>query len=328
MSSGTRSGIKTAIIIIAAGIVVLAIAAVLAINALIHSRIDIPVIPDKQENGGYATDYPLYNGQKASRVYGTWCVEKYIGKDDGVVYLTAWNSGKKESMADYIRVHVYDTAEIARDRYDRIYDKYKQYGDYGWEEGDGWFTAMEPNVCDASIRSITRLKDNVILYAEIEITGEWGVEPDMEPVEPVPLSKDPSSSYFDRSLLKDYVISHSGEVRSYIIDNVLRDQSAVKPDSNVNVTDGYIAIICNEYRDMVYKTYVYKTAVRYKYINTVSLVSSSGQSAGREMVDSNGMLESLEEVVGVAEQFNSAGYVKYPGDSREYSIDDLLKNDL
>ena len=123
--------------------------------------------PDK-----YATDYPLDVGESKSGIKGKWKIAKYE-TDDGAPYLSVYNPGVKENdNVDLLSFVVFDSSKEAKKYYD---NEYKEYGEV-LDEGDVWFTAREADVCDADIVGMFFLKDNVIIYADLNISGGMSVD--------------------------------------------------------------------------------------------------------------------------------------------------------
>ena len=277
------------------------------------------------ETTGIATEYPITNGQTVRRVYDTWSVKKNI--DDGVCSLFVWNSGQRDEELEYLHFNVYDNEEDARARYEEIYEQFSEYsrrnGDRGWDEGVNWFTSLEPGVCDASIVEIICIEDNVIISADIQITSEWGMVE--EPTEST-TSPEPTESRFDISVLKDYVILHSAELKDYVINVILGTGEDIQID-DIEIRDGYVAVLKGGLGELMRETYVYKTAIGYRYINATSTTESWGSTHWKTIVNSYGELDTKEEIVEVARENYSDEFVVYPGDSRAYTIDDFLNDD-
>lgn len=336
MEKKSNKGLVAALIIVGCifGAFVIAVTATIAVGVfypLMEYRGEVkPTIvkhdPEPDSDPGtkkYATDYPITNGQTVHRVYDKWTVKK--NKSDGVCYLYIWNPGQKEEYIDHLRFTVYDTAEDARESYEDIYDIYREYsqrvGGYGWDEGKNWFTSEEPDVCDASIVEIVCVEDNVLIFADIEVTGEWGT---WDNTDETTMTSASSAPVFDRSVLKGYVIGNSAQIRDYIVNTVLYGQ---EPEiEGTEVQDGYIAVLRGGAGERTYETYVYEMAVGYRYINTTSTTESWGSTRWNTVVDSYGYLNTKGEIVEVARDHNSCSFVTYPGDSRTYSIEDFMND--
>ena len=275
-----------------------------------------------EETIHYVSDYPITNGQTLHHVYDTWSVRKR--ETDGLEYLYVWDGGMKESEIEHLHFVVYDDASDARSNYESMYERYSEYtklhGGWGWEEGVNWFTAQEPDVCDASVVQIICLEQNVIITADIQVTSEWGMVDDTT-YETTTLPAD----YFDIATLKDYVIDNSEEIRDFVLNVILnRDYD---PDlGDVEIRDGYVAVLRGGAGEITYQTYVYEMAVGYRYINTTSTTESWGSTNWNTVVDSEGYLDTKEEVVEVARDHNSCDCATYPGDSRTYTVEDFLSD--
>lgn len=160
----------------------------------------------------FATDYEIAVGEDKYLDY--WRVSKEKAGD--VIHLEIWGSSYQSTdPKEYIRFEVYDSSADAKNRYNKWHQACKEY-DYGFEEGENWFVSDQPGVCDAGIRSIYYLKDNVVLSAELAVWSEWAIDPDEE-TEPVQTTE----PIFDTSTLRAYVIEHAEELRDYVLGTIL-----------------------------------------------------------------------------------------------------------
>lgn len=271
----------------------------------------------------YVSDFPIANGQTLHRVNGKWSVQKK--KTDGVELLYIWNPGIKEDELEYLNFTVFNDADDARSAYEGMYEIYSEYsgghGSWGWDEGTNWFTSEEPGVCDASIVQIIYLEDNIIIAADIEVSGEWGM-----PVETEETTETTAiQNVFDRSTLKEYVIENAADIRSVVL-NVILDENFNPDLSDVEIRDGYVAVLRDGSGEIMRETYVYEMVRGYRYINTTSTTESWGSTHWNTVVDNEGYLNTKEEIVEVAGDHGSCGFVTYPGDSRTYSVDDFLSD--
>lgn len=77
----------------------------------------------------------------------------------------------------------------------------------------------------------------------------------------------------------------------------------------------------------MYKTYVYETVDgQYSYINVISTTVNYGVTRWRNIVKGSGIVESKEDIIEVAEEFGSCGFVLYAGDSvNNHTVDEFLE---
>ena len=185
----------------------------------------IPLIALKVENSAkanikYASSFDLPTGHKTRIEYNNWSVKKDY--DNGKTYLYISNPREKMTEEDYLSYLVYDSSKNAKKAYDNYYKEYENYA-YAWESGDQWFTSGVPGVCDAEIFRTYYLEDNIIIVSE-EVVSCWA-ESYEEGDETVPTESydttDPSCAYYNRTLLKSYVLEHAPEIRRFVIENIL-----------------------------------------------------------------------------------------------------------
>ena len=323
---GNKKTLIAGLIIGGCIIALIAVAAVALtiIFPLLKAKDAVKTDVDMTERGRqYVSDFPIANGQTLHRVSGKWSVQKK--KTGGVELLYVWNPGIKEDELEYLNFTVFNKAEDARKMYEDMYETYSEYsgghGSWGWDEGANWFTSEEPGVCDASIVQIIYLEDNIIIAADIEVYGEWGM-----PVETEETTETTAiQNVFDRSTLKEYVIENAADIRSVVL-NVILDENFNPDLSDVEIRDGYVAVLRDGSGEIMRETYVYEMARGYRYINTTSTTESWGSTHWNTVVDNEGYLNTKEEIVEVAGDHGSCGFVTYPGDSRTYSVDDFLSD--
>ena len=90
----------------------------------------------------------------------------------------------------------------------------------------------------------------------------------------------------------------------------------------------WIAVIENGGGEVMYKTYVYETVDgQYSYINVISTTVNYGATKWQNIVKGSGIVESKEDIIEVAEEFGSCGFVLYAGDSVNYhTVDEFLES--
>ena len=164
---------------------------------------------------GVVSDYDL-EIHESVKVMDKW----RITKDDfrGPVRLNVYCSSSYRSNAprDHVTYYVYDSVLDAIKAYRSTKDRFEGYT--GFEEiGDTWFIGWEPDVCDASIKQVVCIEGNVILTAEVEFISEWPEYYDDD--NDVEIEVQPPS--FDSSIMREYVVEHSVELRDYVLNVIL-----------------------------------------------------------------------------------------------------------
>lgn len=166
----------------------------------------------------YATDYDLED-KGHTTVLDKWRIWKH--ESNGYTELQIMGSYKNDpddDPMDHLVFKVYDSAEIAQEMYENLYERsMKNGGGSQAETGDYWFVSEEPDVCDATIVWIVCVQDNVVIMADLEVWSEWVVEVD----ETEETQATTAAPRFDRSKLKDYVIDNAPEIRDYVINVIL-----------------------------------------------------------------------------------------------------------
>ena len=85
--------------------------------------------------------------------------------------------------------------------------------------------------------------------------------------------------------------------------------------SYTTIEDGWIAFLAAGSGEMTRETYVYETGDgRYRYVNVESVTQSWGSSKWNHNIIGFGIVDSKEDIVSVAEEFGSCGYVAFHGD--------------
>ena len=77
--------------------------------------------------------------------------------------------------------------------------------------------------------------------------------------------------------------------------------------------------------EIMQKTYVYELSDgTYSYTNVTATTTSWGATTWQEVVNGKGKAETRDDVVKAAEDFGSAGFVMYPGDSAVYTLEEFI----
>lgn len=195
-------------VIVSIAVIVAAVIVLIPVFAKAGVKISFDnIIPDTHK---YASEYDLEVGKRKHSVLGVWTIRK--AEHDGVICLDVYHPGTKDHERDYMDYLVFDSASDARKDFDKFHDKLE---DYIQEEGDNWFTAWMPDVCDATIKSMFYLEDNMIISTDIEIYSEWTSAVDL------PETTETTAPVFDRSLLKDYIFGNAPELRTYVLKTIL-----------------------------------------------------------------------------------------------------------
>lgn len=192
----------------------------------------------------YASDYPMPIGDEDLSINGEWCIRKEYDNPmcqkqytkRACLYITSDLHGTTESR-NYVKFKVYDTADDASSSYHEWKTYCKEYGNGKFIEGDKWFISQVPDVCDAVIVSIYYLEENVMMEAEINVRSEseWVLGPEKE-------TQPPKGPIFDLSTLREYVIDHATELRSFVLDEVLTTApyaGLLNPEDSVNYASNY-----------------------------------------------------------------------------------------
>ena len=91
------------------------------------------------------------------------------------------------------------------------------------------------------------------------------------------------------------------------------------------ICEGYFAVIEDGSGEIMQKTYVYELSDgTYSYTNVTATTTSWGASTWQEVVNGKGKADTRDDVVKAAEDFGSAGFVMYPGDSAVYTLEEFL----
>ena len=97
--------------------------------------------------------------------------------------------------------------------------------------------------------------------------------------------------------------------------------------SNV-VPDDYICVFHGGAGELTYSTYIYKkdnghANHRFEYINTKNTTVYWGSSDWNVEVIGRGEFDWIDEAFNIARKNNAYSYVKVPGDSKTYSIEEF-----
>ena len=190
----------------------------------------------------YASDYPMPIGDEDLSINGEWCIQKEydnpVRQNENTkracLYITSELRGTTESR-NYVKFKVYDTADDASSSYHEWKTYCQEYGNGRFEEDDKWFISQVPGVCDAGIVSIYYLEENVMMEAEIDVWSEWATDPDEE-------TQPPKEPIFDLATLREYVIDHATELRTFVLDEVLTTAPyawLLNPEDSVNYASNY-----------------------------------------------------------------------------------------
>lgn len=99
--------------------------------------------------------------------------------------------------------------------------------------------------------------------------------------------------------------------------------------NDAEIEDGWIAVISGGSGEIVYETYVYETADgRYRYVNVTATTVSWGAANWNRTIDETGTVDTRDDIADVAAAHNSAGFVRIPGDSTVYSMDDFISGKI
>jgi len=100
--------------------------------------------------------------------------------------------------------------------------------------------------------------------------------------------------------------------------------------SDNNIDDGWIACLEDGAGEIIEKTYVYELADgTYKYINVESITASWGSTQWNDTVKGSGIVDTRDDIIKVAEDFGSCGWVLLPGDySTAYSIEEFVSGTI
>ena len=167
----------------------------------------------------YATDYPIEVRDYAKDVYEGWDVWKRQEQNLIFLQITNRNYDKAEQI-DRLLFWVFDSPEEAKNYYDSLYKRSKEYDrDCYWEEGDSWFISQEPDVCDAGIVWMNYQTGNIIIMAELYSWSEWAVYDDGTGTVNEP--EGTTEKEFDEYNLKSYIIENAPEIRSFVLEKIL-----------------------------------------------------------------------------------------------------------
>ncbi len=167
----------------------------------------------------YATDYPIEIRDYAKDVYEGWDVWKRQEQNLIFLQITNRNYDKAEQI-DRLLFWVFDSPEEAKNYYDSLYKRSKEYDrDCYWEEGDSWFISQEPDVCDAGIVWMNYQTGNIIIMAELYSWSEWAVYDDGTGTVNEP--EGTTEKEFDEYNLKSYIIENAPEIRSFVLEKIL-----------------------------------------------------------------------------------------------------------
>ena len=91
------------------------------------------------------------------------------------------------------------------------------------------------------------------------------------------------------------------------------------------IGEGYFAVIEDGSGEIMQKTYVYELSDgTFTYTNVTATTTSWGASTWQEVVNGKGKADTRDDVVKAAEDFGSAGFVMYPGDSAVYTLEEFI----
>ena len=94
------------------------------------------------------------------------------------------------------------------------------------------------------------------------------------------------------------------------------------------ITDtAYMAVLEDGAGERMKKTYVYKTESGYKYTNVVETTEHWGSAKWNVDVKDSGEASSKEEIISIAKEFGSCGFVLFPGDSKPVPVEEFLKRE-
>lgn len=197
---------------VAIGIIAAAVLVAVAVPLVLYicGRIGGSAPVDELSNKPYAAEYGL------ERNDSTWKGEILIKRseaDSKYDYLKI-QSHEWSDKRDYVEYFVFNSSKDAKEYYDYRYNYYVSMNADFQDKGENWFEVVEPNVCDASFTPLYYLEDNVILYAEVEAIYYGTFSTDEE--------TGATTTAFDISQLKDYVIGNAAELRRYVLTEVLK----------------------------------------------------------------------------------------------------------
>ena len=132
-------------------------------------------------------------------------------KRDGIKYLYVYTVNIEADYVSQMTFEVYGDSDDARQALKNHMDFYSQYADLE-ETGDGYFIGYTPNVIDCSIKEFMYLKDNVIINANIEYSGEY-------------MTSDGEVDHFtnDMSYMIDYILDNQDYIIDKLYTNILCD---------------------------------------------------------------------------------------------------------
>lgn len=95
------------------------------------------------------------------------------------------------------------------------------------------------------------------------------------------------------------------------------------------IPDNYIAVFSGGSGEIVCETYIYKidngqSNYGFKYINTRSMTTSWGSTNWETIVVEKGKVDWTDSVFGVAKKHGAYSYVRFPNDSKTYSIEEFM----
>ncbi len=101
-------------------------------------------------------------------------------------------------------------------------------------------------------------------------------------------------------------------------------------DKQVEVTadGGYIAVLEDGSGEIIKKTYVYRTDAGYRFVNVTATTVRWGSPEWKEVTNGSGEVSSKDEIVSVAKDHGSYGFVLFAGDNNAYSVEEFLNREI
>ncbi|MBO7449667.1 MAG: hypothetical protein J6U54_04790, partial [Clostridiales bacterium] len=173
----------------------------------------------EKKNIKYATDCKVDDSKHVKVLNDTYDIWKR--DENGTAILQITYRGEEKDPRDYLLFWVFDSSAEAKEKYESLYDRSKNYQGIS-EEGDNWFISQEPDVCDVGIIWMNYLDGNVIISAELDMWSEWPeyYDEDEEEATPTPTPTEPA---FDTYSLKDYILENADDIKAYVLKTILAD---------------------------------------------------------------------------------------------------------
>ncbi len=154
---------KKTVIIIIACVVLLILAGAIALPQLLKA--------------GYSFENPCQSTQ--DEILQSFGDEKWIMDDSkyyGHKYTYVHKAGEKQKTSDNMYYMFFNSNHAAK----KVYKKMMSDGYDIETQGENYFIGWEKGVMDAAIKKIVCLKDDTIIYADIECVNEWAMSPEDE----------------------------------------------------------------------------------------------------------------------------------------------------